>query len=100
MVELAQAIHDAVAAVKEFGKPGVITLAITVDTMKGKHNLIQPPLLISGEVTTKLPKAPPPVTVFFEDEDGNPTRTQTREPELGLTIAGVDKNTGEIHGRV
>lgn len=98
MVALADHIHDAIAAVKQFGKPAVITLDITVSTMKDQHNLVNPPVVMAGEVSSKLPKAPPPLTLFFVDEDGNPTRNQTREPELGLTMA-VDKSTGEIIGK-
>lgn len=98
MIQLAEAIHEAIAAVKQFGKPGVVSLDITVATMKDQHNLVNPPVVISGEVTSKLPKAPPPLTLFFVDEDGNPTRNQTREPELNLSIAGVNKETGEIRG--
>lgn len=98
MIALAEAIHEAVAAVKQFGKPGVVSLDITVSTMKDQNNLVNPPVVMSGEVTSKLPKAPPPLTLFFVDDDGNPTRNQAREPELNLTMASVDKQTGEIHG--
>ena len=88
MEQLAQAIHDAIAAAKEFGKPATVTLDITIGTMKEQNRLVNPPVLMAGEVTTKLPKAPPPQTVFFVDEDGNATRTQTREPDLpGLSVA-------------
>jgi hypothetical protein len=98
MVRLAEAIHEAVAAVKIHGKPAVVTLDITVATMKGQHNLVNPPVVISGEISSKLPKAPPPLTLFFVDEDGNPTRNQTREPELPLNITSINKQTGEING--
>jgi hypothetical protein len=98
MIALAEHIHEAIAAVKQFGKPAVISIDITVATMKDQHNLVNPPVVISGEVSSKLPKAPPPLTLFFVDDDGNPTRNQTREPELNLQIASVDKQTGEING--
>ena len=98
MVALAEAIHEAISAVKQHGKPAIVSLDITVATMKDQHTFVNPPVVISGEVSSKLPKAPPPLTLFFVDEDGNPTRNQTREPELPLSIAGVDKTTGEIHG--
>lgn len=99
MIQLAEHIHEAIAAVKQFGKPAVISLDITVATMKDQNNLVNPPVVISGEVSSKLPKAPPPLTLFFVDDDGNPTRNQIREPELALSIAGTDKQTGEIHGK-
>lgn len=88
MTELAEAIHRGIAAAKEFGKDATVTLSITIGTMKDQNRLVNPPILMAGEVTTKFPKAPPPQTVFFVDEDGNGTRTQVREPELtGLQIA-------------
>ena len=42
---------------------------------------------MQAEVTTKLPKAKPPATVFFVDQDGNATRNQTRQQEINLSIA-------------
>lgn len=95
MGELALGIHEAIEAVTRLGKSGTVTLTLTVATMKQMHSLVNPPIIVTGEVTSKLPQPPLPATVFFVDEDGNPTRNQTREPELpGLT--SVDKSTGEI----
>lgn len=88
MSQLAEAIHHGIAATKEFGKDATVTLTITIGTMKEQGRLVNPPILMAGEVTTKFPKAPPPQTVFFVDDDGNATRQQTREPELtGLKVA-------------
>ena len=99
MEHLATAIHDGIAAAKQFGKPATVTLTITIGTMKDQHRLVNPPMVMAGEIATKFPKAEPPQTVFFIDEDGNATREQTREPELPLSIASVNKETGEINGR-
>ncbi len=86
--ELALAFHDAIAAVREFGKPASVTLAIKIDTLGAdQHKLVEPPVIFTHEVATKLPKAPPPATVFFVDADGNATRNQTKQQELALTIA-------------
>ncbi len=89
MTELAQQIHDAIAAVKLHGKPATVTLSIGIELMKVKDDtkLVDHPLLFYGEVTSKLPKSAPPATVFYEDSEGNPTRTLQREPELGLQLA-------------
>ena len=90
---LAQAFHDAIAAVREHGKPATVNLSITVGTLgENQHKLVEPPIIMQAEVTTKLPKAKPPATVFFVDQDGNATRNQTRQNDLDLKIAAV---TGE-----
>lgn len=87
MSELAEAIHDAIAAVNEYNKAATVTLTVTIAPMKKEGRLVDAPLLLSGEVSTKLPKPEPAQTLFYLDDDGNPTRTQTRQPDLPLSIA-------------
>ena len=87
--QLAQAFHDAIEAFRQHGKPATVTLQITVGTLEGQQNLIEPPIIMTADVVTKLPKAKPPVTIFFVDQDGNATRNHTRQKDLGLTIAGA-----------
>jgi Ni2+-binding GTPase involved in maturation of urease and hydrogenase len=95
--ELAQHIHDAVAAVRSYGKDAKVILEIVIAPMKGgQEKLVEPPLLFTAEVISKLPKPQPEATLFFTDEDGNPTRTQSRQRGLDLTVAVIDKSTGEI----
>ncbi len=95
MAEMAQAIHDAVSAVNAQNKPGTVTLTVTIAPMKKDTRLIDSPLLFSGEVSSKLPRPDPAQTLFYVDEEGNPTRTQTRQPDLGgLTVA----KAGEANG--
>lgn len=89
--QLAYAFHDAIAAVREHGKPATVTLQITVGTLEGQHNLIEPPIIMTADIVSKLPKAKPPATIFFVDQDGNATRNQTRQQDLGLTIAGASQ---------
>lgn len=85
---MAAAFHDAIAAVREYGKKATVNLAITIDTLgENQHKLVEPPVVMTAEVTTKLPKPPPPATVFFVDAEGNPSRNQTKQQELALTIA-------------
>ena len=94
MIQLAEEIHAAVAAVKLHGKPATVSLDITISVIKDQNNLVNPAMMFAGEVTSKLPKAPPPLTLFFLDEDGNPTRNQApRDPELGLSIAKTNTQT-------
>lgn len=89
--QVAIGIHNAMAAVREHQKPAKIVLTITIDPWKDKSTkLIDEPVLIAGEVETKLPKHEPPKALFYSDDDGNPTRQQKRQPDLGLSIAGAD----------
>lgn len=101
MLELAQAFHDAAAAVKYHDKPATIKIEITVAPIKNiGQGLADHPITMTAEVTTKLPKDPPPTTVFFVDANGNPTRNMT-SPQASIPGVGVvDIESGEIkhHG--
>lgn len=94
MTELAQAFHDAAEAVKEYDKPAKITVTFVIAAFKGDHKLVQPPMVVTGEVETKLPKDKLEATVLFMDEDGNLSRTQVREPELPLSVARLPNQEG------
>lgn len=86
MNELAQHIHDAVVAVEEHHKGASVTLTMEFKPLgtKGVSDAFE----IIGEVTSKLPKPPTPSTLFFSDEDGNPSRTRRNQEELpGVTLA-------------
>lgn len=95
MAEMAQAIHDAVVAVRDQNKGATVTLTVTINPMKKDGRLIDAPMFFSGEVTTKLPKPDAPQTLFYVDDDGNPTRTQTRQPDLPLSISTAKE---QAHG--
>jgi hypothetical protein len=95
MAELAQAIHEAIGAVNAQNKAATVTLTVTIAPMKKDAKLIDSPLLISGEVSTKLPRPDAAQTLFYVDDEGNPTRTQTRQPDLALSISkGQEQNNG------
>jgi len=86
MNELAVAIHDAMAAVGEHNKAATVNLSITIRPLgtKGVSGAFE----MLADVSTKLPKAEPPSTLFFKDADGNPSRQQDRQRDLpGLSIA-------------
>lgn len=95
MNELAAAIHAAISATREFRKAATVTLTITVKPMeKDPGRLIEDPIVMLGEVETKLPKAEPPVTLFFVNMEGQPTRSAppAAQPQLpGLHVAGSNQ---------
>lgn len=86
--DLGQHIHDACVAVRDHNKPATITVTMVVAPWKGDHKLVEQPILITAEVESKLPKEKPDATVFFIDDNGNAVRNQTRQPDLGLSVAG------------
>ena len=95
VAELSQAIHDATEAVRLQGKAAVIRFEVTIQPYKGMHKLIEPPIVISAETTTKLPKPEQEATLFFLDEDGNPTQNmQQRERELPLRPVSDEQKDG------
>ncbi len=97
--EVAEQIHAAIEAVRAHGKPATVSLDITIAPMRvNQEKLVEPPLIFTAEVTSKLPKAQPEATIFFTDADGNPTRTQARQRGLDLSVASINQETGEING--
>lgn len=95
ITELSAAIHNAVAAVKQHNKAATVSLKITIAPSEKNDRLVEPVLIVTGEVESKLPKEVPQATVFFVDADGNPSReAEKRQPDLGFSIAS-DRKTNE-----
>lgn len=96
LVELSEAIKTAVAAVGDIGKPATLRLELTIAPLrKGAEHLVEAPLLVSGEIVSKLPKHDPEATLFFNGRDGNLTQSPPdRQPGLPLSVAafGGDKS--------
>jgi hypothetical protein len=87
MAEMAQAIHEAMAAVDHLRKPATINLCLTIKPF-GTDG-VSDAVGIVAKVTKKLPQAEQPCTLFFADADGNPTRQREKQPDIpGLSIAG------------
>lgn len=68
--ELSAALPDLVEAVTTYGKPGTLTLKITVKPADGDRGAV----IVADEVTLKAPGADRPVAMFFVDADHNLTR--------------------------
>jgi len=93
MDELAVALQEATAAVKLIGKAAKVTLTIEIKPyVQAGTVLIDQPVVIEGDVSTKLPKPKKEGTLFFVDKNCNPTQEQPREerqPGLSLTVGGA-----------
>jgi hypothetical protein len=85
--EIALQIHEAVAAVNEHQKKAVLTIVLEIDMPKNMKNLSDPYLVMTGECTSKLPRADTAQTLFKVDDDGNLTRNlQRAQTDLPLSI--------------
>lgn len=68
--EAATSLAALVTAVKETGKKGRITVTLEVAPFTGNDEIAK----VSGTVAVRAPKAEPPASIFYQDEDGNLTR--------------------------
>lgn len=89
--ELTQALSDALQSVHEVGKDATVTLKITIGPLT-KMTMSEPAVGYSGEITTKLAKAPTEETIFYLDANGDPSRYPTRQAKLDISIAGSQQS--------
>jgi hypothetical protein len=102
IAELSVAIHEALAAVKEHNKAGEVYLTIKIAPLNA-NKLVEPAIMMIAEVDKKLPKQPPPSTIFFINDDGNATRTPVKQEKLAFGVAAPSSNpqaegNGQSHG--
>ena len=76
--ELTEGLHDVIAAVKETGKSGSVTLTIKIDPDKKAQGIFR----ISDNVTIKAPQHDRGTRIYFADKAGNLTRSDPNQPEL------------------
>jgi hypothetical protein len=73
--EAATRLAELVAAVKETGKKGRLTVTIQVEPFKGNDEIVK----VSGAVDLRAPKAEAPTSIFYQDDDGNLTRNDPNQ---------------------
>lgn len=78
--EASRALNDLVAAVRDTGKKGSMTVSIELGPLKGSSDQ----LLVAARVTAKPPKSEPGAAVFYIDDAGNLTRHDPRQMALEL----------------
>lgn len=84
--ELSTALNDLVNAVTLHEKGGTLTLKIEVKPMeKGTGDV----LLVTDDITVKMPKAKRKPSVFFPDADGNLRRNDPNQMTFD-TLTGID----------
>lgn len=82
--DLSSALNELLSAVVEHNKPGSLNLTIKfVPTGKG----YSPTVVVTDAIKVKAPEGSPESALFFVDNDGNLTRRDPNQPELGLREA-------------
>ncbi|MCO1574997.1 hypothetical protein M8C13_04390 [Crossiella sp. SN42] len=76
--ELTDALYELVAEVKRTGKPGAVSLAITVKPQAGNDGLV----IVTDQITKKLPKGERGTSIFFVDNDGGLRRDDPNQNVL------------------
>jgi hypothetical protein len=84
----AVAMNEANVAVRDFQSPASITIKLTIKPFHDQA-MVNPVVLVSAEMTSKLPKPANPQSIFYLDGDGNaltyaPTK---RERDLEFAVA-------------
>jgi len=87
VAELSDALEKVVAAVRQTGKSGTITL-----TLKGTSNV----LLIESQVKTKLPEPERGMTIFYATEDNKLVRNDPRQQMLPLRVVEFDQQPKQL----
>lgn len=79
LTDAARLLNELSKAVKESGKPGTLTLKLTIKPDKTDNTVV----IVDPEVSVKTPKRPYPSSVFFvDDKTGDLTREDPRQLEL------------------
>lgn len=73
--ELSEQLHELLAAVRDTAKPGTLTLTLKVNPVRGSERQI----MIADKVEAKLPKPDQAPTLWFIDNNGNPSREDPQQ---------------------
>lgn len=76
--ELSELLHELVAAVKDTGKKGSLTLRLTIEPMKGDTGAFT----LVHDVSSRVPKPDRKASIFYVDGEGNLSRSNPDQPEF------------------
>ncbi len=84
--ELNDALQKVVAAVRQTGKRGKLTLDVTVSpAAKGATDV----LMIEAQVKTRLPEPERGMTIFYATDDNRLVRNDPKQPTLDLRVVDI-----------
>jgi hypothetical protein len=88
LAELSEELSKVVAAVRETGKAGAITLTLKVlPASKGSTDV----LMVESQVKSKLPERDRGMTVFYATDDNRLVRNDPKQQMLPLRVVDIDK---------
>ncbi len=91
--ELSDALRKVVAAVRETGKCGAITLTLKVaPASKGSVDV----LLVESQVKTKLPEPERGTTIFYATDNNLLVRNDPKQQMLPLRVVEFDQQPREL----
>lgn len=93
-LELGQGLKELVAAVRDTGKAGTLTLVISVKPFEGDIDTLQ----VNDDVKLKLPVHDRKPGIFYPDRDGNLTRNDPNAMDFSTLVDVPSHNpaTGEL----
>ena len=86
--ELCHALEAVVAAVRETGKSGSLTLTLKVAPASKNTTHV---LLIESQVKTKLPESERGMTIFYATDENQLVRNDPRQQSLPLRVVELDQ---------
>jgi hypothetical protein len=87
LLEASSKLAELVRKVEETGKPGTLTIKLTVGPNKGT-------IFVTDEITVKEPKGTRQASLFFPDEEGHLHRRDPNQSEMPFAVAR-DRAQGE-----
>ncbi|MFV0432843.1 MAG: hypothetical protein ACK5LO_02500 [Leucobacter sp.] len=89
--ELTVKLHDLVAAVRDTGKKGTLTLKLTVAPFKNDPDVLE----VADDVKLVMPQHDRKPGIFYPDQHGNLTRNSPQMLDFDA-LRTVDQKTGEL----
>jgi hypothetical protein len=85
--ELSTEFHQLLDAVRAHGKKGQLVITVVVDPPA--NGVESAPMPIGVESAVKAPKSTPVKSLYYLDDDGNPTRDDPRQLSIEFRTAPV-----------
>lgn len=82
--ELSEKLQQLTKAVMSIGKPGKITLVLSVDPNSGDGSCVS----VEDKIELKLPQATKPKSIFYTTEEGQLVRDNPEQKTLDLKVVG------------
>lgn len=86
--EASDKLSAVVKACRETGKKGSLTIKLSIRPTASE-------MMVSDEIVEKLPRPDNAASVFYDDQEGNLSRTDPNQNELPLNVSELDQAANE-----